>query len=370
MSAKTVSNGKRPRRSNAFLAMVNALLALIIIGLLVIGGLVVFGAQRFYADGPKSGQTAFMVERGASLASVAQKLEDDGLIADRWTFQLGAIAKRQQTAIRAGEFKIAAYSSMADILKEITQGRPISYSITIPEGYTSWQVVEKINAAPNLVGKIVDIPPEGSLLPDTYSFERGDKRQKILDQMSAAMQSQLAQIWAKRASDLPISTPKELVTLASIVEKETGVAAERPMVAGVFINRLNKGMRLQSDPTIIYGITQGKGPLSRGLRRSEIENKTPYNTYQIDGLPKGPIANPGVDALQAVANPAATKALYFVADGSGGHAFANSYAEHQRNVARWRQVEREQAKAAQLQAQKDAQTARDALEANQAKQGQ
>ncbi len=370
MSKKIPGKRKGARRHSSLIGLVNALLTLVILALLVIGGLVAFGAQRFYADGPKSGQSAFIVERGASLASVAQKLENAGLIADRWTFQFGAIAKRKQTAIRAGEFKIAAYSSMADILKEITQGRPISYSITIPEGYTSWQVVEKINAAPNLVGKIVDIPPEGSLLPDTYSFERGDERQKIIDQMSAAMQSQLAQIWAKRDPKLPISTPQELVTLASIVEKETGVAAERPMVAGVFINRLNKGMRLQSDPTIIYGITQGKATLSRGLRRSEIDAKTPYNTYQIDGLPKGPIANPGVDALQAVANPAATDALYFVADGSGGHAFANSYAEHQRNVARWRQVEREQAKAAQLQAQKDAQAAKDALEAGQEKQGQ
>jgi len=370
MSVKISSKRNRSRRRNSLLSVINALLALVIVGLLVIGGLVFFGVQRFYADGPKQTEAVFIVERGASLASVAQKLEEGGLIFDRWTFQLGAIAKRKQRAIRAGEFRIAAYSSMADILKEITEGRPISYSITIPEGYTSWQVVEKINAAPNLVGKLNTIPPEGTLLPDTYSFERGDERQKIIDQMSAAMRTQLAKIWAGRAPNLPISTPRELVTLASIVEKETGVASERAMVAGVFINRLNKGMRLQSDPTIIYGITQGKGPLGRGLRRSEIEAKTPYNTYQIDGLPVGPIANPGVDALRAVANPAATKALYFVADGSGGHAFANSYAEHQRNVARWRKVEREQAKAAQLQAQKDAQTARDKLEAAQAKQGQ
>jgi len=362
MSLKTLSKRNRQRLGGALLSVINALLTLVIIGLLVIGGVIAFGAQRFYADGPKSEQTAFIVERGASLASVAQKLENAKLISDRWTFQFGAMAQRQQSSIRAGEFKIAAYSSMADILKEITQGRPISYSITIPEGFTSWQVVEKLNKAPNLVGKIVDIPAEGSLLPDTYSFERGDERQKVLDQMSAAMRTQLAKIWAQREPDLPISSPGELVILASIVEKETGVASERALVARVFINRLNRGMRLQSDPTIIYGITNGKGQLSRGLRRSEIANKTPYNTYQIDGLPVGPITNPGVGALVAVARPAKSNALYFVADGSGGHAFANSYAEHQRNVARWRQVEREQAKAAQA--------AKDALEAGQAKQGQ
>jgi len=370
MSVKTVNKKNRSRRRRSMLGVVNALLTLVVLALLLIGGLVAFGAQRFYSDGPKREETSFIVERGASLAGVAQKLENAGLIYDRWTFQFGAIAKSKQAAIRAGEFKIAAYSSMSDILKEITQGRPISYSITIPEGYTSWQVVERINATPNLVGKISDIPPEGTLLPDTYSFERGDERRKIVDQMIGAMRAQLTLIWAGRDQDLPISTPGELVTLASIVEKETGVAAERPLVAGVFINRLKRGMRLQSDPTIIYGITNGQAALGRGLRRSEIENKTPYNTYQIDGLPPGPIANPGIDALRAVANPAATKALYFVADGSGGHAFANSYAEHQRNVARWRQVEREQEKAAQLQAQKDAQAARDALEAAQAKPGQ
>ncbi|VAW15948.1 FIG004453: protein YceG like [hydrothermal vent metagenome] len=360
MSFKTGSKQNRRRRGSFLFGVINAILTLVVLAMLVIGGLVAFGAQRFYADGPKSEQSSFVVERGASLAGVAQKLENAGLIADRLTFQLAAMVQRKQSAIRAGEYNISPNASMADILKEITQGRPISYSLTIPEGFTSWQVVEKINATPNLIGKIVDIPPEGSLLPDTYSFERGDERQKLLDQMSAAMSSQLAQIWAGRAPDLPISSPGELVTLASIVEKETGVADERPMVAGVFINRLNRGMRLQSDPTIIYGITEGKATLSRGLRRSEIDAKTPYNTYQIDGLPVGPIANPGIDALQAVARPAKTDALYFVADGSGGHAFANSYAEHQRNVAAWRKVEREQAKAAQLQAQKDAQTASEA----------
>jgi UPF0755 protein len=217
------------------------------------------------------------------------------------------------------------------------------------------------------VGEISEIPVEGSLLPDTYSFEKGSDRKETLEQMRSQLETRLAEIWAERAPDLPISSPQELLILASIVEKETGIASERPDVAAVFINRLNRGMRLQSDPTIIYGITNGQGPLGRGLRRSEIEAQNPYNTYQIEGLPPGPIANPGVDALRAVANPSDIDALYFVADGSGGHAFANTYVQHQANVARWRVIERERADAAEeAQAVEEAAAARDAIAAEQA----
>ncbi len=357
----------RSRRRNGLLDVVNAFLTLVVLGLIVVAGIVLVGSQRFYSKGPVPEDSVFVVERGAGLSTIAQRLESLDLISDRWTFQFGAMAQRKQTAIRAGEYNIAANSSMAEILTEITEGRPISYAVTIPEGYTSWQVVERINAAPNLVGEIEVIPPEGSLLPDTYSFERGAKRQDIIDQMAGALETQLAEIWEGRDEGLPISTPRELLILASIVEKETGLAAERPKVAGVFVNRLNRGMRLQSDPTIIYGITNGEGTLGRGLRRSEIEASTPYNTYQIDGLPVGPIANPGVESLRAVANPDVTDALYFVADGTGGHAFANTYAEHQSNVARWRQVERERAQAAaEAEDETEAEAARDALEAEQA----
>ncbi len=370
MSTKNTRRRNRSRRRNSMLDVLNAFLTLVVLGLVIIGVLVALGAQRFYAEGPKSEDTVFLVERGAALATIAQKLENEKLVSDRWTFQFGTMAQRRQTAIRAGEYNIVANASMADILREITQGRPISYSLTIPEGYTSWQVVERLNAAPNLVGELSEVPPEGSLMPNTYSFERGNDRQDVLDQMSAAMDKQLAEIWSGRDEGLPISTPEELVILASIVEKETGVGSERAKVAGVFFNRLNKGMRLQSDPTIIYGITNGEGPLGRGLRRSEIEAKTPYNTYQIDALPPGPIANPGLETLRAVANPAPTDALYFVADGSGGHAFANTYAEHQRNVARWRRIEREREQAAQLQAEEEAAAARDALQAEQAQANQ
>lgn len=358
---------KRRRSRNSFLDFLNAMLTLVVLGLIVGGGLLFFGAQRFYADGPLVQDEVFLVQRGANLGSIASSLETANLISDRWTFQAGAMAQRKQSAIRAGEYRIVANASMADILKEITEGRAVTYSVTIPEGFTSWQAVQRINAASNLVGEITKIPPEGSLLPNTYNFERDSDRQAILDQMSATLETEVAQIWADRAEDLPIASPEEMIILASIVEKETGIADERPQVAAVFINRLNRGMRLQSDPTIIYGITNGEGPLGRGLRRSEIEAQNPYNTYQIDGLPPGPIANPGIEALRAVANPATTDALYFVADGTGGHAFANTYAQHQDNVARWRLIERERADAAaQAEALAEAEAARDALEAEQA----
>ncbi len=368
MRDKKKNRKKRRRRSgNGFIDLLNALLTLVVLGMLAVAGLVYFGVQRFYADGPVSQDRVFQVERGANLSGIASALEAENLIADRWTFQAGALAQRKQNAIRAGEYRIPANASMADILKEITEGRAITYSVTLPEGFTSWQVVQRLNATDGLVGEIDQIPPEGSLLPDTYSFERGSDRKAILERMHQIQQDRLAEIWANRDPDLPISTPEELVTLASIVEKETGLAEERPQVAAVFINRLRRGMRLQSDPTIIYGITNGEGTLGRGLRRSEIEAANPYNTYQIDGLPPGPISNPGIDSLKAVANPADSDALYFVADGTGGHAFANSYAQHQQNVARWRQIERERAQAqADAQAEAEAAAARDALEAEQA----
>lgn len=359
---------RRKRHRNGLIDTVNGLLTFLVLGLLIAAAVILFGAQRFYADGPLTEPTTFLVQRGTGLATIAQKLEIEGLIKDRWTFQFGTSAQAKQAAIRAGEYSIPASASMADILHEITEGRPITYSVTIPEGFTSWQTIERINQAENLTGELTDIPAEGTLMPNTYSFERGQDRRVIVDQMSAAMAAALPEIWENRDPDLPIETPEQLVTLASIIEKETALTAERPMVAAVFVNRLKLNMRLQSDPTIIYGITLGEGPLGRGLRRSEIEAETPYNTYQIDGLPAGPIANPGIESLEAAANPAESDALYFVADGTGGHAFANSYAEHQQNVARWRAIERErQALEAEAEAEREAaESARAELQSEQA----
>jgi len=358
---------KRPRRrQNGLVEIVNGMLSLVVLGILAVGGLFLFGIQQFYSDGPVETETTFLVERGNGLSTIADRLEEQGLVNNRFVFQFGGWAMKKQGAIRAGEYRIAANSSMADILREITEGTPIQYGVTIPEGFTSWQVVARVNQDEHLVGEITTIPAEGSLLPNTYNYDRGATRQSVIDEMQAALKSQLAEIWANRDPDLPIKTPEELVILASVIEKETGVPSERGRVAAVFVNRLKKGMRLQSDPTIIYGITKGQGALGRGLKRSEIEEATPYNTYQIDGLPAGPIANPGIESLRAAANPAKTNDLYFVAAGpvpSDGHLFAETYDEHRRNVAKYREIERQQALAAEA----EADAAKDAIEAEEAK---
>ncbi|HWU19289.1 MAG TPA: endolytic transglycosylase MltG [Devosia sp.] len=358
---------RRPRRrsSNGFIDILNGFLTLLVLGLLVAGGVLLYGASQFYGDGPLREDTTFRVESGSGLASTAQRLEEQGLIGNRFIFQAGGRALERQANIKAGDFRIPAGASMADILREITEGNPIRYAVTIPEGWTSWDAIQRLNADSNLVGEVTSLPAEGSILPGSYDYVPGETRQSVLDKMQTAMTTELAAIWAARQDDLPLETPEQLLVLASIVEKETGVASERPQVAAVFVNRLREGMRLQSDPTIIYGITKGQSNLGRGLRRSEIEAQTPYNTYQINGLPPTPIANPGVEALKAVAHPDSHDYLYFVAKGatpSEGHVFAETYAEHQQNVARYREI----ARAAAEQAEADAEAARQALEAEEA----
>ena len=225
------------------------------------------------------------------------------------------------------------------MIDTIVQGRAILHALTIPEGLTSQQIVERLRGDDVLAGDIKDVPREGSLLPETYKFQRGDSRDKLLQKMARAQIQSLDEIWKRRSPDLPLASPYDLVTLASLVEKETGKADERPRVAGVFINRLRKHMRLQSDPTIVYGLVGGQGPLGRPLSHADVETSSPYNTYMVDGLPPGPIANPGRAAMEAVANPSRTQELYFVADGSGGHVFSDTLDAHNRNVQRLRQSE-------------------------------
>jgi UPF0755 protein len=338
------------RRSNGFLDIANGLMTLLVLGLIVAAGIGFFGVSRFYAEGPVPEETAFLVESGNSIGTVASRLAERGLIENAMIFQTGARLLNKQGGLRPGEFRIAARSSMADILRELTEGNPVPYAVTVPEGFTAWQVVERLNQDTRLTGEITAMPAEGSILPSTYDFIPGATRQSVLERMQQAMTEAVAKVWEERAEDLPLETPEELVTLASVIEKETGIATERGAVASVFVNRLREGMRLQSDPTIIYGITGGRGALGRGLLQSEIDAETPYNTYQINGLPVGPIANPGIESLRAAANPDDTNYLYFVAAGpvpSDGHLFASNYEEHQRNVARYRQIEREAAEAAQ-----------------------
>lgn len=308
------------------------------------GGLFYYVNSQFKTAGPASlsgdDATVFDVPLGQSVAQIAHKLEREGLIRDALIFRLGVTWKRSENKLRAGEYAIPAGASMIEIMDILREGKVLLYKLTIPEGLTSAQVVRLLEADEHLVGDLADLPSEGSLLPETYFFPRGTTRRALIERMEQSQLDVLTELWDNRAAGLPISTPYEAVILASIVEKETGVG-ERPQVASVFVNRLKRGMHLASDSTIIYGLTGGE-PLGRGIRQSELKKVTPYNTYVIAGLPPTPIANPGRDSLAAVLNPLKTEYLYFVADGTGGHAFASSYREHQRNVASWRRIEHEQ----------------------------
>jgi UPF0755 protein len=249
------------------------------------------------------------------------------------------IALKARGELKYGEYQFSKNASIADIVDTIIEGKVVQHAFTVPEGLTSEQIVARLLESTALTGQIKEIPREGTLLPETYRFTRGMTREQIIQRMQQAHRRVLQDVWEHRMPDLPVKTPEQLVTLASIVEKETGRADERTRVAAVFVNRLKTRMRLQSDPTIIYGLTGGKGSLGRPIQKNEIEQPTPYNTYVIDGLPPGPIANPGRASLEAAANPARTKEIYFVADGSGGHVFSDTYAEHQKNVARLRGIE-------------------------------
>ena len=295
-------------------------------------------AWGWYGGGPIEKDTAFTVPDGATLTSVAGKLEKEGLVGSRNSFLLRAKILGSGDPVQRGEFAIPAGASAATILDTLQHGQVIRRFVTVPEGLPSISVYEKLMAEPLLTGPI-PVPEEGSVLPDTYDFERGESRVKVLARMQAAMTKYLAEAWSKRKSGIAVTTPQQAVTLASIVEKETGVASERRMVAGLYSNRVKQGMPLQADPTIIYPITKGK-PLGRRIRQSEIAAVNGYNTYTMSGMPVGPITNPGRESIAAVLNPAATNALYMVANGKGGHVFASTLAEHNANVQRWFAIRR------------------------------
>ena len=312
--------------------LVAAVLALAALGMFAASTWVWWGSSEVEED------VAFVVPSGSSLTSVAEKLEDEKLVASADTFLLWAKILGSADPIKAGEFLLPAGSSPSTILDTLQHGEVIRRFVTIPEGLPSIMVHERLMAEPLLTGSI-PVPAEGSVLPESYDFERGEKRAAVLARMQKAMTETIAELWPKRASGIAVDTPEEAVILASIVEKETGVARERRMVAGLYSNRVKEGMLLQADPTIIYPITRGK-PLGRRIRQSEIAAVNDYNTYTMVGLPKGPITNPGRASIEAVLNPAETGALYMVADGTGGHVFASTLAEHNRNVARWFAIRR------------------------------
>ncbi|MHA1544182.1 MAG: endolytic transglycosylase MltG [Alphaproteobacteria bacterium] len=308
--------------------------------LLMAFGLVAGDSFFFYRDGPLTGEQAVLIPKGASLKSVTSLLASEGVIEFPSTFYWTARVSGAATDIRAGEFMVPGGASQAEVLKILREGEAILHKITFPEGLSSKQMVDLLNANLVLVGEVSAVPPEGRLLPETYLFPRGTEKEEILVEMRANQTELLAELYAKYESSIPFDTPLEVIVLASIVEEETAIPEERPLIAAVFLNRLQKRMRLQSDPTVIYGLTGGY-PLGRPIRQSELDGDTPYNTYVHYGLPLGPISNPGKAAIEAVLNPAPSNALYFVADGSGGHVFADTLEEHNENVKKWRKFQRE-----------------------------
>lgn len=304
-------------------------------------GVVFWWATGYLREpGPLTAPATIELPRGTGVGAIAMRLFEAGAIHYPRAFALIARASGRDRALKAGEYALEPSMSPDAILSLLESGKVVLHPVAVPEGLTVHEVLALVASAEVLTGDLPPAPPEGSLLPDTWLVTRGETRAALVERMRAAMGGELAKVWAARQSDLPLNSPEELLTLASIIEKETALTAEYPLVAAVFVNRLRKGMPLQTDPTVIYALTDGKGPLGRELLRADLQVEHPYNTYRIPGLPPGPIANPGRAALAAAGAPATVDYLYFVADGSGGHAFAVSLAEHNRNVAKWRKLKR------------------------------
>lgn len=309
--------------------------------LAILLGLVAGALGVYYIMPGKLAETkTAVIVRGAGLMGIAEQLSYEQIISNKWVFAAGVVVTGQKAALKAGEYEFPPQASMLQVAAIIASGKSVVHKITVVEGETVKDVFAKLAAEPALTGDTGALPPEGTLLPETYFFNRGDARADLVKRMQDAGAKALADAWANRAPDLPLKSAQEALVLASIIEKETGVAAERARVGGVFINRLRQGMRLQSDPTVIYPLSNGTGELGREISRNDLANNNPYNTYVIDGLPPAPIANPGLEAIRAATQPEPNEYLYFVADGTGGHAFAKSLDEHNRNVTRWRQLRR------------------------------
>ena len=334
---------RRSRRARSqIVVFANFILSLVVLVVLLGAGAVYFGKIAFNEPGPTEVTTNYVVKSGTGFSEIADGLERRGIISDARVFKYAVRAYGYQNDMKAGEYEIKAQASMHEIMDLLRSGKSVLHSLTIPEGLTVEQIFERVREDDVLTGELPSIlPAEGSLFANTMRFSRGTTREEIVKKMQADQKKLVEDIWERRDPNIPLKTIDEFVTLASIVEKETGKADERPRVAAVFLNRLNKKMRLQSDPTILYGLFGGKGrPADRPILKSDLEKPTPYNTYTVNGLPPGPIANPGRDALEAVAHPSQTNELYFVADGTGGHVFAATLEEHNENVKRWREVEK------------------------------
>ncbi len=328
-------------------ALSRVLVSLFVLAVLaaVIGTAVAFyGYSEFTAQGPLTNKAVYVLKQGQKRTEVGAALQDAGIVSSATIFNAAAYVNRLRGGrLKPGEYEFPEGASIDDVLGIITSGKTIAYKITVPEGWTSEMALARLAENDVLQGDVATAPPEGSILPETYVFSRGETRQNLLDKMQADQAKMLDTLWNARAPDSILKSKEEAVTLASIVEKETGIPEERPLVASVFLNRLKQGIRLQSDPTIIYGLVGGKGKLDRGLTRDDLASDTPFNTYKIPGLPPSPIANPGKASIEAVLNPPDTGYLYFVANGTGGHAFAKTLEEHNANVVKWRAIENGQA---------------------------
>lgn len=374
-------------------------LTFLIVAIFLLSGVVLWGQRQYTEAGPLNEAICLRVERGSNFSRVSENLAEQGAITNAQIFRVGVDYTDKSTELKAGSYLVPANTSMEEIVDIVTRGGASScgtevvyrvgvnslvgevreldpatgrfeevaeyapgsdaevpaevtrvkelgdtrYRIALAEGVTSWQIVNALNSVDILAGEISGIPAEGSLAPDSYEVSKGDDRAAVIARMEALQADRVAEVWANRSDNIEVETPEEMLILASIIEKETGIAEERPQVSSVFTNRLAQGMPLQTDPTVIYGITRGEGVLGRGLRQSELRRETPWNTYVIRGLPPTPIANPGLASLRAAVDPADTPYLFFVADGTGGHAFAETLAEHNANVAKWRAIEAERA---------------------------
>ncbi len=309
----------------------------------LMGGALWLGNQLLTAAGPLAVTKNIVIPRGAGPQTMAKVLKDEGVIDHQRLFRVAVMIDPTPRPIKAGEYEIPAHISMLGLLDLLQSGKQVQRRLTVVEGMTTPEVIDLVKNTPALTGEITLDLKEGDLLPETYFYSRDDTRDGLLMRMKEAMDKTLEEAWRKRAAGLPLASRQQALTLASIVEKETAIPAERPKVAAVYINRLRRRMKLESDPTTIYGITQGKVPFNRELTRADLASNSPYNTYVVAGLPPGPICNPGRASILAATNPARDRALWFVADGQGGHTFATTLGEHNRNVERWRQIQRERA---------------------------
>src|ERR1700709_2082286 len=334
---------KRSERArNPFVVIGNAVITIVLVLMIGVGGAYIYGKQKIEAPGPLPEDKIVNIPARAGMTDIADILQREGVIDNnRWAFIGSVFALKARSELKPGEYSFQKNASLREVIGTIVEGKVVQHAVTIPEGLTSEQIVGRLTDNEIFSGTIREMPREGTLLPETYKFPRGTTRDQVIQRMQQSQKRVLAEIWERRNPDVPVKSPEALVTLASIVEKETGRADERSRVAAVFTNRLRQKMKLQSDPTIIYGLVGGKGTLGRPIKRSEITQPPPYNTYVIDGLPPGPIANPGRASLEAAANPARTRDLFFVADGTGGHAFHETYDQHQKNVAKLRTMEKQ-----------------------------